>query len=482
MHNILASLIYIEGYGTVTHRFSTGDYIVLEKENDMGLIKAIGGAINGIMADQWKEYFYCDALPTDVLVTKGRKRVQGKFGSKNDGNDNIISNGSVIAVNEGQCMIIVDQGKITEFSAEAGEFLYDTSSEPSLLYGNLGENLKATFSQVGKRFTFAGDTGKDQRVYFFNTKEIMGNKYGTPNPIQYKHMIDPATNKGLLMRIRCNGEYSFRISDPLAFYTNVCGNVTDDYTRDQLESQFKSDLLTSLQPALGRLSKAGVPYDEITLETMKVAEALNEELSEKWVKLRGISIVSFGINTLRALEEDEKKLQDYQNTMLYSDPTAAAGMMVTAQAEAMKAAASNTATGPMMAFAGLNMAQQAGGMNANDLFAMSAQKQAAQPAAPVQQAAPAPAATTWTCSCGYTGNTAKFCVECGAKKPEATTGWTCSCGAVNLGKFCPECGAKKPTGAPLYRCDKCGWTPEDPHNPPKFCPECGDVFDENDIQ
>lgn len=458
----------------------------------MGLIKAVGGAIKGVMADQWKEYFYCDAMPQNVLVTKGHKRVQGKFGTKNDSNDNIISNGSVIAVNEGQCMIIVDQGKITEFSAEAGEFLYDTSSEPSLLYGNLGENLKATFAQVGKRFTFGGDTGKDQRVYFFNTLEIMGNKYGTASPIQYKHMVDPATNRGLLMRLRCNGEYSFRITDPLAFYTNVCGNVTEEYTREKLEGQFKSDLLTALQPALGRLSKAGVPYDEITLETMKVAEALNEELSEKWVKLRGISIVSFGINTLRALEEDEKKLQDYQNTMLYSDPTAAAGKMVTAQADAMVAAASNTATGPMMAFAGLNMAQQAGGMNANNLFAMSAQQQAAQQqAAPAPTAAPstpaptapvAPAADSWTCACGHTGNTGKFCMECGAAKPEAQTGWTCSCGAVNLGKFCPECGAKKPADAPLYRCDKCGWQPEDPKNPPKFCPECGDVFDDNDIQ
>ena len=454
----------------------------------MGLIKAIGGAINGVMADQWKQYFYCDSLPEDVLVVKGHKRTQGKFGTKNDGNDNIISNGSVIAVNEGQCMIIVDQGKVVEFCAEAGEFLFDTSSEPSLLRGNLGDNIGKTFSQIGKRFTFGGDTGKDQRVYFFNTKEIPNNLFGTANPVPFR-VVDTNIGLDVDISIRCSGQYSFQIFDPILFYTNVCANVTSEYKRDQIDGMLKSELQNALQPAFAEISAMGIRYSAVPAHTKELSAALNNELSETWGNLRGIRVVSFAIKTIKASEEDEQMIKDLQKTAVMRNPGMAAATMVTAQAEAMKAAASNTATGPMMAFAGMNMAAQAGGMNANDLFAMQAaqqqQQQAAPTQAPVQPAptapTPAPAADTWTCSCG-TSNTGKFCQNCGAKKPEAPVGWTCSCGAVNQGKFCQNCGAKKPAAAPLYRCDKCGWTPEDPHNPPKFCPECGDVFDDNDIQ
>lgn len=457
----------------------------------MGLIKAISGAIRGVAADQWKEYFYCDALETDVLVTKGQKRTNSRFGSKNDGNDNLITNGSVVAVNEGQCMIIVDQGKVVEFCAEAGEFLYDTSSEPSLLSGDLGENIGKTFSTIGKRFTFGGDTGKDQRVYFFNTKEILGNKYGTANPVPFR-VVDANIGLDVDISVRCNGEYSYQIFDPILFYTNVCGNVTDEYTRDKIDSQLKSELMTALQPAFAEISAMGIRYSAVPAHTLEVADALNKQLSEKWSQLRGIRIVSFGVNTIKASEEDEQMIKDLQKTAVLRNPNMAAATLVGAQAEAMKSAASNTSTGPMMAFAGMNMATQAGGMDANALFAMGQQQNNTPPVNPTPTspslAPSAPAASaaevstdTWTCSCGKV-NTGKFCVECGAKKPAPVEGWTCSCGAVNQGKFCQECGAKKPTDAPLYRCDKCGWTPADPHNPPKFCPECGDVFDDNDVQ
>ncbi|MCR5700619.1 MAG: SPFH domain-containing protein [Lachnospiraceae bacterium] len=446
----------------------------------MGLIKAIGGAINGVMADQWKEYFYCDSLDTNVLVQKGQHRSGGKFGTSNKGNDNIISNGSVIAVNEGQCMIIVDQGKVAEFCAEAGEFLYDTSSEPSLLYGNLGENIKNTFAQIGRRFTFGGDVGKDQRVYFFNTKEIMGNKYGTAQPIPFR-VVDQNIGLDVDIAIRCNGEYSYEIFDPILFYTNVCGNVTDTYTRDKIDSQLKTELLTALQPAFAEISAMGIRYSAVPAHTAELADALNKQLSEKWSNLRGIRVVSFGINSLKASEEDEQMIKDLQKAAVLRDPNMAAATLTGAQAEAMKAAAANTSAGPMMAFAGMNMANMAGGMNTGNLFAMGQQQQQQQAAAQAQAVAAAPAGDSWKCECGAT-NTAKFCSECGKPKPEAQQGWTCSCGKVNLGKFCQECGKPKPAGAPLYRCDKCGWTPADPHNPPKFCPECGDVFDENDIQ
>ncbi|MCM1258529.1 MAG: SPFH domain-containing protein [Roseburia sp.] len=458
----------------------------------MGLIKAIAGAIRGEAVDQWKEYFYCDALDTEVLVVKGKKRTQGRFGSGNKGNDNLITNGSVVAVNEGQCMIIVDQGKVAEICAEAGEFLYDTSTEPSLLFGDLGENIGKTFANIGRRFTFAGDTGKDQRVYFFNTKEIMGNKYGTANPVPFR-IVDANIGLDVDISVRCNGEYSYRIIDPILFYTNVCGNVTEEYTRDRIDSQLKSELMTALQPAFAQISAMGIRYSAVPAHAMDVANALNEVLSEKWQQLRGIQMVSFGVNAIKASEEDEAMIKDLQKTAVLKNPNMAAATLVGAQAEAMKSAAANTATGPMMAFAGMNMANSAGGFNAGDLYQMGAQRngqpqQEAQPKPGMQmdsQPQQAPnqpeGPCSWTCKCGKV-NTGKFCVECGSKRPEAETGWTCSCGTVNKGKFCMECGKKKPEGAPLYRCDKCGWEPEDPHHPPKFCPECGDVFDENDAQ
>ena len=444
----------------------------------MGLIKAVKSAVGGVVADQWLEYFYCDSLDSDVLVTKGHKRQQGRGAGNNKGEDNIISNGSVIAVNEGQCMIIVDQGKVVEFCAEAGEFKYDTSTEPSLFCGSLGENIKKTFATIGKRFTFGGETAKDQRVYFFNTKEIMGNKYGTPNPVPFR-VVDENIGLDIDISIRCNGEYSYHIVDPILFYTNVCGNVVNDYERSEIDSQLKTELMTALQPAFAKISAMGIRYSAVPAHTMELADALNEVLSEKWAQLRGLEIVSFGINTMKASEEDEAMIKELQKSAVLRNPNMAAATLVGAQAEAMKSAAANTSTGPMMAFAGMNMANMAGGMNAQNLFAMGG---AQQQAAPQQAAAPQAAAAGWTCSCGKAGNTGKFCAECGAPKPADEAGWTCSCGAVNKGKFCSECGAKKPAGAPLYKCDKCGWEPEDPKNPPKFCPECGDPFDDNDIQ
>ena len=432
----------------------------------MGLIKAISGAIRGVAADQWKEYFYCDSMDANVLVTKGMKRTSGKFGSGNKGNDNLITNGSVVAVNEGQCMIIVDQGKVVEICAEAGDFLYDTSTEPSLLFGDLGDNIGKTFAAIGRRFTFAGDTGKDQRVYFFNTKEILGNKYGTANPVPFR-VVDANIGLDVDISVRCNGEYSYRIVDPILFYTNVCGNVTEEYTRDKIDSQLKSELMTALQPAFAQISAMGIRYSAVPAHTMEVADALNEVLTEKWQQLRGIRIVSFGVNTIKASEEDEAMIKELQKTAVLRNPNMAAATLVGAQAEAMKSAASNTATGPMMAFAGMNMANNAGGFQAGELFQMGAKE------------GEKAGGNTWTCQCGKV-NSGKFCVECGSKKPQEE-GWTCSCGTVNKGKFCVECGKKKPEGAPLYKCDKCGWEPEDPYHPPKFCPECGDIFDENDV-
>lgn len=433
----------------------------------MGLIKAALGSAGGVLADQWKEYFYCDSMAANVLVTKGKKRTSSRS-SNTKGSDNIISNGSVIAVNEGQCMMIVEQGKIAEFAAEAGEYTWNSSSEPTIFQGGL-EGLESSWETLKRRFAFGGDTAKDQRVYFFNLKELVGNKYGTPAPIPFR-VVDNNIGLDMDVSIRCNGEYSYKIADPMLFYKNVCGNVSQDYTRDQLDSQLKSEFLTALQPAFARISAQGIRYSALPGHTMELAQAMNEVLSGKWGATRGLAIVAVGVNSVTASAEDEATIKELQKSAVFRNTNMAAAHMVQAQAEAMKTAAGNK-NGAMMGFMGMNMAQSAGGFNANSLFQMGQQPSAAP--------APAADANTWKCSCGAV-NTGKFCMECGASKP--ADGWVCSCGAVNKGKFCSECGAKKPASEPLYRCDKCGWEPEDPRHPPKFCPECGDKFDDEDIR
>ena len=470
----------------------------------MGLIKAALGSVGGVLADQWKEFFYCESIPANVLVTKGQKRT-GNRSSNTKGSENIISNGSVIAIADGQAMIIVEQGKVVDICAEPGEYTYDMSTEPSIFAGDLGESIKQSFATIGKRFTFGGDTGKDQRIYYFNTKELIGNKYGTPSSVPFR-VVDERAGIDIDINIRCFGEYSYHICDPILFYTHVCGNVAAEYTRDKLDSQLKSELLTALQPAFAKISAMGIRYSALPGHTTELADALNEVLSEKWSGLRGIEIVSFGVSSVKAEEEDEKMIKEMQRNAAFMDPTRAAAHMVGSQASAMQAAASNQGAGAAMAFMGMGMAQNMGGMNAANLYQMGQQQQAQKPAP-----APAPAAPAgWTCSCGQTGNQGKFCMGCGAAKPEpkpvdswkcscgatatgkfctecgapkpAEDGWTCSCGQVNKGKFCPNCGAKKPAGVPQYKCDKCGWEPEKGVKPPKFCPECGDPFDDGDIQ
>ena len=440
----------------------------------MGLIKALSGAVGGTLADQWKEFFYCDALSSDTLMIKGEKRVSGRS-SNTKGNDNIISNGSGIAVADGQCMMIVEQGKIVEVCAEPGEYTYDKSTEPSIFTGPLGKGILDTFKTIGKRFTYGGDTGKDQRVYYFNTKELIDNKFGTPNPIPFR-VVDRNIGLDIDVSVRCSGVYSYKIADPLLFYTNVCGNVEKAYTRDTIDGQLKTEFISALQPAFGRLSELGLRPNQIVAHNTDLENAMNSALSAKWGELRGLQVVSIALGSVTLPEEDAELIKKAQHAAILRDPSMGAATLVGAQAEAMKAAAANE-NGAMMGFMGLGMATQAGGMNAQNLYQIGQQARQQQPQAP---AAPASApADAWKCSCGATV-TGKFCTECGAKKPE--DGWTCpSCGATgNKGKFCSECGTKKPEGAPLFRCDKCGWEPEDPAHPPKFCPECGDIFDDND--
>ena len=442
----------------------------------MGLIKAGTGAVGGVLADQWKEFFYCEAMPKELLVTKGHKRI-GSRSSNTKASDNIITSGSGIAIADGQCMMIVEQGKVVELCAIPGEYTYDSSTEPSIFSGSLSDSIAKTFQTIGKRFSFGGDTAKDQRVYYFNTKEIMDNKFGTPNPIPFR-VVDSKIGLDIDVAVRCSGLYSYKIDDPMLFYANVCGNVEQDYTRDEIDSQLKTEFISALQPAFARLSELELRPNQIVAHNTELEDAMNAALSAKWGELRGLKVVTIALGSVTLPEEDAELIKQAQRSAIMRDPTMAAATIVGAQADAMKTAAGNQA-GAMTGFMGMGMAINAGnGVNAQDLFAMGQQQQAQQTSA--QQAAK-PAADSWKCSCGAV-NTGKFCSECGAPKPADAVGWVCSCGTVNKGKFCSNCGAKKPAGAPLYRCDKCGWEPEDPAHPPKFCPECGDIFDDNDIK
>ncbi|MCH5272802.1 MAG: SPFH domain-containing protein [Lachnospiraceae bacterium] len=492
----------------------------------LGLVNAVKGAASSVWDDSWREYFYCDSLPDDILLVKGSKRTTSRSSNKK-GDDNIISNGSIVAVNEGQCMLIVEQGAVVDVCAEAGEFVYDKSTEPSLYYGNLGKGIIDTFKTIGRRFTFGGDTAKDQRVYYINIKEIKGNKYGTAQPISFR-LVDENSGIDWDIPLRCNGLYSYKIVNPLIFYKEITGNSTSTFNRSELAEPLREEVVDELANVFGDLSMQAVRYGNINKYKDDVVAEVIVRLNERWGESRGLELSSLTLNPTIS-EEDRERINEMQRLQTMTDPSRLAASYVQSKAEAMKLAAQNEA-GAMMGFMGMNMASMAGGNDntLQNLFGMNQQGQqmpqqgqqtpqqgqgffahGQAPAAPAQpEASMAPEADTWTCSCG-TKNTGKFCVECGAKKPEPAaagawtckcgtqntgkfcvecgspkpeSGWTCKCGALNKGKFCMECGAKKPAGALLYRCDKCGWEPEDPTNPPKFCPECADPFNEDDIK
>jgi hypothetical protein len=423
----------------------------------MGLISAITGAAGGVLADSWRDYFYQDSIDDSVLVIKGKKRVDQR-GSNNKGTNNVITDGSIIDVADGQCMIVVENGAIKDVCAEPGKFVYSNTAEPTIFAGNLKTTIKRSWEQFKNRLTFGGGATGDTRIYYVNTKEIRGNKYGTAAPIPYR-VVD--TNIGLDMdtAIRCHGEYAFKVVDPVLLYKEVAGNVSDVFETVELEKQMRPDLLTALQPAIGRLSGIGSRYSDIPNHTLELANELNSIMSSTWGERYGIEISSFAMSSITISKEDEDLIKQLQRTAVFQRTSMAAANLSAAQADAMRNAANN-AGGAMLGFAGMNMANQMGGMNAGQLYQMAAQEQAAQQQFGgnpqmngmqqmnngMQQNA-APQGGTWTCSHGHANNTGKFCAECGEPKPAAT-----------------------------LRCSACGYTPNDPSNPPKFCPECGKPF------
>ncbi|MCL2503517.1 MAG: SPFH domain-containing protein [Coriobacteriia bacterium] len=369
-------------------------------------------------------------------------------------------------------MLVIENGKVADFCAEPGQYVYNNTIAPSLFGGGL-KDLTGSFMEVGKRFAAGGAPTDQQKVYYINIKEIIGNKIGWGN-IPFRDSEFQMT-----VRVQGFGQYSFKITNPLLFYTNIAGNTTGEYKRDDLAGQMKAEVISALQPALGRIAQQQIAYDMLINYPREIGAALNAEMSAEWSERRGIEIVSMAMESVTVDEQSQKKIEQLQEARALSNPMMAAGRIAAGQATAMENAASNPG-GSVGAFMGMGMAQGAGGMDAANLFQMGAQQQQQQqqqvPPAPQAPAPPAPAqgsADSWQCACGVL-STGKFCQECGEKRPEpvSSDSWVCSCGASSTGKFCMECGAKRAEAEPA-KCADCGWAVPDGQEKPKFCPECG---------
>lgn len=421
----------------------------------MGLIRAAFSAGKSVLADQWKEYFAVPEMTGEQLIVKGRKQTKGN----NKGGDEIISNGSAIAVGEGQVALIVEDGRIVEFCAEAGRFIWDQSSEPSMFCGDFFKGLADSFKKMGERFTFGGDRAKSQRVYYVNTKEIMENKFGTTTPMVYD---DPYYKTALY--IRYFGQYSFRIVDPIVFFTSVVGSVKESYTKDMLLNMCRDEFMTALDTALSRLASDGIKFSQIPLKQREIAAYMSETLDDEWRMRRGMDVVSVAIAKVTPDEKSRERIEQFDTNVMHSNTGAMAGGLAYAQMQAMQKAAENP-NGAMNGFMGIGMM--------NGFMGNAAQSQgtlldtAAKLETEKQNSAKTPD-NSWKCSCGNV-NSGKFCPNCGSKKPDPVPNgfWQCSCGNVNSGKFCPNCGSKKPQNG--YDC-KCGYHSDSPF---KFCPDCG---------
>ena len=399
----------------------------------MGLVKATANSVKTALADQWIDFFYCDSIDKDTLAVKGFKRAS-RGSSNTKGSDNYITSGSVIAVADGQCMMIVEQGKVIEICYEPGEYLFDSERSQGIFTNESQIAVDLLLDKVKDRFIHGGQTALDQRVYYFNTKEITGNRFGTPTAVPFR-VVD--TNVGLDMDVslRCFGTFSYRITDPEQFYKNVCGNFEYDYKRDKIDEQIEAEVISALQPCFARLSAQGIRYSSLPLHTEDICKVMNDILSEKWSNLRGLEIVSFAIKGLKANEEDENMIKELQRNATFRDPTMAAAQLVGAQSDAMKAAASNTNAGAAAAFIGMNMASNATGMNVGDLFSMGGRQSQQQNA-------------------------------------ENENSWKCSCGSINTTRFCPSCGLEKPEHVGRSFCPECGFDLSDKVSS-RFCPNCG---------
>lgn len=317
----------------------------------MGLIKALTGSVIGTVLDTWKDYFVCDSLDNDTLMVKGTKR---GFGGSGD----VITNGSGIIVNEGQCALIIEEGNILEVANEPGSYTFDSSLSPSIFDGGL-EGLKNSFKDAVERFTFGGEVNKSQRVYYVNTKEIMENRFGTATPIPFRVIFDKTTGSEVEISVKCNGEFTFRIVNPVVFYQKVAGNKADRFEKDELISIMKSEMMDALNPAFGKLSDLNIRYSELPSHTMEIKDALREALRTRWEENRGIALDSLTINSVTIPEADAEKIKNIQFSFINRDKDTANATIVSATADAIRDAANN-ANGAATGFMNVNMATNTG--------------------------------------------------------------------------------------------------------------------------
>ncbi len=434
----------------------------------MGIIKAFASAIGGAFADQWLEVVEPDNMGDTTVFTRGVKvRRDDKRNQNRKGTEDTISNGSVIHVYPNQFMMVLDGGKIVDYTAEEGYYTVDNSSLPSLFNGQFGDTLKTSF----ERIKFGGVTPTAQKVFYINLQEIKGIKFGTRNPINY---FDNFYNAELFLR--AHGTYSIKITDPIKFYSEAVPRNQDRVDIQDINEQYLSEFLEALQSSINQMSADGVRISYVSSKGRELGKYMASTLDEEWGQMRGMEIQSVGIANISYDEESTKLINMRNQGAMLGDPSVREGYVQGAVARGMEAAGSN-ANGSMAGFMGMGVGMQAGGGfvgAASQANQQQMQQQAAARAA--QQPAPA---TGWTCACGHAGNEGKFCSECGKPRPEAAGGWTCACGHEgNTGKFCSECGKPRPAGR--IKCDKCGYEP-DPNAPaPKFCPECGDPINDAD--
>ena len=424
----------------------------------MGIIKATMSAIGGGLADQWLEVLEADDMGDTTLFTKGVKvRKNDKRNSNKKGTEDYISNGSVIHVYPNQFMMLVDGGRIVDFTAEEGYYKVDNAAAPSMFAGGFGASIKESFSRI----KFGGVPSTSQKAYFINLQEIKGIKFGTRNPISY---FDSFYNAELFLR--AHGTYSIKITDPIKFYAAVIPKNADRVDISAINEQYLNEFLEALGAAINSMSADGIRVSYVTSKSRELSRYMQTELDADWKELRGMEVLSVGLGGL-SYDEKSREMIDIRNQgAMLGDASIREGYVQGAVARGMEAAGSN-ANGAAQAFMGMGM-----GMNAGCGFvgAASASNQAQMErdaAAKAAAKAAEASAGGWTCACGQT-NTGKFCSECGSPKPAPSGSWTCACGASCTGKFCPECGSPKP--AAEWFCTECGAKNE---AGAKFCSECG---------
>lgn len=406
----------------------------------MGIIKAAADLVKGNLGDQWLEVYEAENMGDQTVFTRG---VQIRRGQNTKGTDNTVSNGSVVHVYDNQFMILVDGGKIVDYTAEPGYYTINNSALPSMLNGQFGDSLSEAF----KRFKYGGQTPTKQKVYFINLQEIKGIKFGTRQPVNY---FDSFYNAELFLR--AHGTYSIKITNPLQFYAEAIPKNTDHVEIDEINEQYLSEFLEALQSAINQMSADGIRISFVSSKARELGKYMAGILDEEWNQMRGMEVQAVGISI--SYNEESQKLINLRNEgAMLSDPTIREGYVQAAAARGLEAAGSN-ANGAMAGFMGMGMASNIGGSIVGNASSVNmAQMQMNQQAqnnmnqmnmgmGQMNQSnmgvQPQPQqAAGWTCSCGQV-NSGKFCSNCG--KPAPSTDWTCSCGQVNTGNFCSNCG------------------------------------------